>query len=166
MTEHLISIERATEADLDGVLELQAANQVDQGGSLSAALSRDRVAAMLHELPLIVARRGDRVVGFLMTASRAMNVDVAIVQAMLAVYPGGPDAYIYGPICVDKEERGRRLAQSMFAKLRHLEAGREGILFIRRDNEVSLRAHASMGMREVAEFRFDGIDFAVFSYVG
>lgn len=166
MTENLVSIERATEADVDGILDLQAANQVDRGGSLSAALPRDRVVAMLHELPLIVARRGNRVVGFLMTASRAMNVDVAIVQAMLTAYQGDPDAYIYGPICVDTEERGKRLAQSMFAKLRLLEAGREGILFIRRDNKASLRSHANMGMQEVAEFRFDGADFSVFSYVG
>ncbi|WP_321968419.1 GNAT family N-acetyltransferase [Burkholderia cepacia] len=151
---------------MNGILELQAANQVDRGGSLSAALPRDQVAAMLHELPLIIARRGHRVVGFLMTASRAMSVDVPIVRAMLTAYQGDPDAYIYGPICVDKEERGKRLAQSMFAKLRLLEAGREGILFIRRDNYASLRAHTNMGMREVARFIFDGADFAVFSYVG
>ena len=166
MTESLISIGKATEADLDGILDLQAANQVDRGGSLSASLSRVRVAAMLHDMPIVVARRSDLVTGFLMTTSRAMNADIPIVQAMFTAYQGSPDAYIYGPICVGEGERGKGLAQSMFAKLRLLEPGREGVLFIRRDNEASLRAHSRMGMREVAEFRLNGFDFVVFSYVG
>jgi hypothetical protein len=54
----------------------------------------------------------------------------------------------------------------MFMELRRLEPGREGVLFIRRDNEASLRAHARMDMREVAGFQFKGFDFAVFSYRG
>jgi hypothetical protein len=36
----------------------------------------------------------------------------------------------------------------MFAELRELLPGREGILFIRTDNVVSLRAHQKMGMRQ------------------
>ncbi len=47
-----------------------------------------------------------------------------------------------------------------------LEPGREGILFIRRDNLASLRAHLKMGMREVAEFVFNGAEMAVLSYWG
>lgn len=51
-----------------------------------------------------------------MTTSRAMNADIPVVQAMFAAYQGSPDAYIYGPICVGEDERGKGLAQSMFAK--------------------------------------------------
>jgi predicted GNAT family acetyltransferase len=54
----------------------------------------------------------------------------------------------------------------MFTELRRLERGREGILFIRRDNPASLRAHRKMGMREVAGFVLGGIDYVVLSYVG
>ncbi|WP_162874466.1 hypothetical protein [Pseudomonas viridiflava] len=46
MTTHEPSIGRADESDLDGILELQAANQITQGGSLSASLPRSRVQAM------------------------------------------------------------------------------------------------------------------------
>ncbi|HEX3210633.1 MAG TPA: hypothetical protein VHQ91_14695, partial [Geminicoccaceae bacterium] len=80
--------------------------------------------------------------------------------------PGAPDAYVYGPICIDEAERGRRLANAMFAALRARLPGREGILFIRRDNPASLRAHAKLGMTEVAEFVHDGAVHAVLSYVG
>jgi len=166
MTETRTDIGEATEVDLDGILELQAANRTDRGGTLSASLPRSRVAAMMQTMPLIVARRDGHVTGFLMTTTRAMNIDLPIVQAMFAAYHGTADAYVYGPICVSVEERGKGLAQAMFMELRRLEAGREGILFIRRDNEASLRTHVRMGMREVAEFQFRGFDFAVFSYRG
>ena len=161
-----VDIGRATERDLAGILELQAANQPDRGGALSAELPRSRVAEMMREMPLIVARRGNRIVAFLMNSTREMNDDVPIIRAMLDAYPGTPDAYVYGPICVSEEERGKGLAQAMFAELRQLEPGREGVLFIRRDNPGSLRAHAKMGMREVADFVIDGKDFVVLSYVG
>ena len=44
--------------------------------------------------------------------------------------------------------------------------GREGVLFIRRDNAASLKAHARMGMREVAGFTHGGAAFTVLSYLG
>jgi predicted GNAT superfamily acetyltransferase len=166
VTEGETDIGIASEADLDGIVELQAANQPDRGGTLSASLPRSRIAGMMREMPLIVARRGDCITGFLMTSARAMNADVPIIGAMLAAYPGTPDAYVYGPVCVDAEERGKGLAQAMFSELRRLAPAREGILFIRRDNSASLRAHAKMGMREVAGFVFGGNEFAVLSYLG
>ena len=161
-----MEISRATESDLDGIMALQAANQPELGGSLSASLPRARIAGMMRAMPLIVARSHGRVTGFLMTSSREMNADVPIIRAMLAAYPGAPDAYVYGPICVSAGERGKGLAQAMFAELQRALPGREGILFIRRDNPASLRAHARMGMHEVAEFVLGGIDYAVLAYVG
>lgn len=166
MTNHEPRVGRASEADLDGILELQAANQAARGGALAASLPRSRVAAMMQEMPVIVARRGERISGFLMTTTRQMNADLPIVQAMFAAYDGTPDAYVYGPVCVGEEERGKGLAQMMFADLRRLEPGREGILFIRKDNEPSLRAHLKMGMKEVAQFVFNEFEYAVFSYLG
>jgi hypothetical protein len=44
--------------------------------------------------------------------------------------------------------------------------GREGILFIRRDNPASLRAHAKMGMHEVAGFVFNENEYVALSYIG
>lgn len=166
MIEIGLEIDRATEYDLEGILELQAANQPAKGGSLSASMPRSRIVEMMSGMPVIVARRNGRIIGFLMTSERATNTDIPIIQAMLAAYPGTDTTYIYGPVCVDAEERGKGLAQAMFAELRRLEPGREGILFIRRDNKRSLRAHEKMGMREVADFVFSGVDHAVLSYFG
>jgi predicted GNAT family acetyltransferase len=116
-------------------------------------------------MPLIVARCSGHITGFLMTSTREINADVLIIRAMFAAHPGATDAYVYGPICVSAEHRGKGLAQAMFAELQRLLPGREGILFIRRDNSASLRAHAKMGMHEVASFVFNGHDHAILSYV-
>ena len=121
-----MDISRATEIDLDGIMELQTANQPERGGTLSASLPRSRISKMMRAMPLIVARCSGRIT----------------------------------------EERGKGLAQAMFAELQRLLPEREGILFIRRDNSASLRAHAKMGMHEVAGFVFDGNDYVALSYVG
>lgn len=120
---------------------------------------------MMRAMPLIVARSGGRIIGFLMTSPRELNADVPIIRAMLAAYPGAADAYVYGPICVSAEARGKGVAQAMFEELQRLLPGREGILFIRRDNRTSLRAHAKMGMHEMADFVFNGTEYATLSYI-
>ena len=166
MPEPCAEICSATLDDLTGILELQAANQMARAGMLSAELARPRILAMMRDMPLVVARREGRVVGFLMSATRAMNAELPVVCAMFMAYHGTPDAYVYGPICVDRAERGKGLASAMFSALRRLQPGREGVLFIRSDNEASLLAHRKLGMDEVARFDLDGMGFTVFSYVG
>lgn len=160
-------ISLATESDLDGILELQAANQISSGGSLSASFSRSRLVSMMSILPQLVARRDGSVIGFLMSSTCEMSVDIPIIRAMLDAYPShAHTAYVYGPICVETRERGKGLAQALFAELRRLHPGREGVLFIRSDNESSLKSHRKMGMRVVSHFSFGGVEHDVLSYIG
>jgi ribosomal protein S18 acetylase RimI-like enzyme len=161
-----IEITTATERDLDGILALQDANQPERGGTLSAHLSRAQLQAMLADLPLIVARREDAIVGYLLAASKPTVAKVPVVRTMLGGYAGKPDAYIYGPIVVAETERGRGLAQQLFESLRTRLPGREGILFIRADNSASLRAHEKMGVVRRGTFRHNSRDFVVLSYEG
>jgi ribosomal protein S18 acetylase RimI-like enzyme len=158
-----IEIGTAEERDLDGILALQEANQPERGGTLSARLNRRQIAAMLAELPQIVARRGEAIVGYLLAASPVTVSAVPIVRAMLAAYSGTPGAYIYGPIVVAEAERGRGLAQRLFESLRARLPGREGILFIRADNSASLRAHEKMGVVPRGTFRHNDHDYVVLS---
>ena len=158
-------IDLANEHDIDGILDLQECN-LPPSGTLSARLPRAWFEAGMAAMPIVVARRDGHVVGYLASAPLAAGTGVPVIEAMLRAYRGAPDAYVYGPICVAEVERGRGLASAMFAALRERLPGREGILFIRRDNAASLRAHAKMGMQEVAEFTHDGALHAVLSYVG
>jgi len=162
-----VKIANARESDLDGILELQAANQISSGGKLSASFSRLQLKLIMRNMPLLVARRESKVVGFLVCSDSETSSDIPIIQAMLNAHPTrARDAYVYGPICIEAKERGKGLAQLLFGELRRQLPGREGVLFIRRDNEASIKAHLKMGMREVSQFSFGGIDHIVLSYVG
>lgn len=165
MTLPEVIIDLATHADLDGIMKLQVENQPERGGNLAASFTQSQVAQMIVNRPLIVARRNGQVIAFLMNSTQNMNEGIPIIIAMLSAYMASPEAYVYGPICVKGEERGNGLAQAMFNKLRSLEQGREGVLFIRTDNQPSLRAHEKMGMREKAKFNFAGVDYLVLSFI-
>ena len=160
-------IVRATVRDIEGILDLQKRNQPERGGTLSARLPREWLEAAVAEMPVLVAKKQERVVGYLISASRTRSAGVPVIAAMLRAYPGATqDAYVYGPICVAEKARGRGLAGAMFAALRARLPGRQGVLFIRRDNAASLRAHEKMGMREVARFTHGGAEMMVLAYVG
>lgn len=161
-----MQISRAKREDIDGILALQEMNQPEHGGTLSARLPRAWLETALNDMPLIVARRNGQVVGYLISASRDAVAGVPVIVAMLQAYPGAHDAYVYGPVCVATAERGQRLAEAMFAALRAELPDREGILFIRTDNAASLRAHARMGMRQVAAFEHEAAELIAFAYLG
>ncbi len=164
MTTDHIGICRATLADIDGILALQDANQPENGGRLSARLPRAAIKSMISIMPVIVARRAETVVGFLMISSARMNAGVPIIKAMQARYPMTSDEIIYGPICVSAEERGRGLAARLYAELGRLQPGLRFVLFIRRDNEASIKAHIKLGMHEMGEFDFDGASHLILSH--
>jgi hypothetical protein len=108
-------IVQAMAEDIDGILDLQERNQPERGGTLSAQLSRAWLEAAVAEMPVIVAKREGRVVGYLISASREAYAGVPVVAAMLRAYPGAsPDAYVYGPVCVAEEARGLGLAAAVW----------------------------------------------------
>ena len=156
----------ATRDDIAGILDLQERNQREQGGTLSVRFSREWFESALDDMPVIVARMAGRVVGYLVSSSPAAQSHVPLIQAMLRVYPGAPDAYLYGPICIAESERGQGLPAALMSALGERLRGREGITFIRRDNARSMRAHAKIGMREVAEFAHGDAAVVVVVYPG
>ncbi|WP_341521712.1 GNAT family N-acetyltransferase [Pseudomonas sp. G.S.17] len=167
MTGNGIVIRTARKTDLPGIVKLQHANQLAQGGTLAAELTSGQIEEMMSDMPQIVACRGDEVVAFLMTTSQTVNSlrPIPVVEKTLQAFAYlDDDAYIYGPICVSETERGGGLAQAMFKHLLVLEPGRQGVLFIRGDNQPSIKAHRKMGMNQVGEFTLNGAQFQVFAY--
>ncbi|QKY09616.1 GNAT family N-acetyltransferase [Janthinobacterium lividum] len=173
MRPYLVSTAQA--ADIDSITTLLQANSPSQGGTLTGEFSRDKVASMADGAsPVIVARRAadgpvvarraadGPVVGVLFSAAPAA-AQAPLVLAMLAAYAGSGNAYVYGPVCIADSERGQGLLALLYSAMREQHAGKEAVLFIRRDNLGSLRAHERLGMYEVAAFDFDGAQFAVYS---
>lgn len=164
MSEHEITV--ATPEDIPGILDLQEQNLRSNGGALSVPFSREWFETAITDMPIMVARRETRVVGYLVSTPLTAQAHSPIIQAMLRAFPGSPGAYNYGPVCVSETERGRGLAGAMFQALRERLPARQGVTFIRRDNAVSLKVHIRMGMQEVAEFTHDGGVYVVMACVG
>ena len=156
----------ATADDVAGILDLQERNLRKNGGALSVPLSPQWFDASIDGMPIIVARRDGRVVGYVVSSPLEDQSDDPILHAMLQAYPGSPGSYVYGPICVAESERGKGVARAMFEALRARLPGREGFTFIRADNAVSRKVHAGMGMREVATFTVADVAYVVVAYVG
>lgn len=150
--------------DIDEVTWLMQANSPSQGGTLTGEFPRDKVEHMaLNGSPVLVARRDGLLAGVLFTSSRSDPSLPPIIQAMLNAWPGSRDAYLYGPVCIAASERGRHLLEQMYQVLKRQCPAREAILFIRRDNLASIKAHLRLGMHDVASFSFQGHEYAVFS---
>lgn len=158
-------IRPAQSTDIEAITILLQGNSPSQGGSLTGEFSHDKVASMTDgDSPVIVARRvsDGPVVGVLFSAAPA-TVQAPVLQAMLAAHAASENAYVYGPVCIAASERGQGLLALLYSAMRQLHGGAEAVLFIRRDNLGSRRAHERLGMREVAGFDFDGAQFAVYS---
>jgi L-amino acid N-acyltransferase YncA len=156
----------ATRDDIEGILALQEPNLRENGGTLAVRFSREWFETALSDMPILVARSSKGIVGYLVSSSKAAQAHAPIIAATLRAYPGAADAYLYGPICIADSERGKDLPAALMAALRRQLPGREGITFIRRDNVRSMRAHAKIGMREVAEFVHGGEKVVVISCPG
>jgi predicted N-acetyltransferase YhbS len=161
-----LTIECATPEDVAGIRDLQERNMLENGGMLSVRWSREWFEAAIAEMPIIVARDGHRIVGYVVSTPLLTQSGSPIVQGMLRAYPRSPGAYIYGPICVADSHRQQGLAMAMFEELRKQLPNREGFTFIRCDNAVSRAVHTRMGMREVAEFTQGDIAYVVVAYNG
>lgn len=155
-----------TSEDIPGVLSLQEANLPHKGGSLSVRLSADWFRRAVYEKSLVVCRREQRVVGYVLGTSFGMKEPVPIIHAMLRAFPAPPDCYLYGPSCVAETERGKGLASVMFKELKAHLSGRPAMLFVRADNPSSLRAHRKMGMRELGTFVNQGVLYVALTYDG
>lgn len=155
------TIRFATTDDVDQITQLLVANSAAEGGALYGSYSTAKVSGWLQRTsPTVVAMVKDNVVGVLFSASPS-EVSAAPVRAMLQAYPGQPDAWIYGPVCIDASQRGKQLLSALVKELKTAMNGREGLLFINENNPRSIRAHQRLGMPVVAEFTLEQQRFVV-----
>jgi hypothetical protein len=153
----------ATLGDVDDIARLIELNSVDRGGNLSPEFGRAEIEKLLHNATVLVARIDSRLAGVMFAAGKDQPFTPS-VAAMLRAWPGDADAYVYGPVCIDEQDRGTGLLQLLFDRLKTLYPSREAILFIDKTNEASLRAHLRLGMRVVAEFSHSGKEFLVLKF--
>jgi L-amino acid N-acyltransferase YncA len=151
----------ATVEDIPELLALQAENQISRGGALSIEFPAAWFEDVVRDMPVVIARRDGRLVGYLVSSLPEATQHLPLVKAKFDAYPAIQGAYNSGPLCIDAKERGRGLAARLFDLQGSLLSGREGVAFIRRDNSASRASHAKYGFREVAEFSLSGVDYLV-----
>ena len=151
------------EANLrDNLLEPQRVH-----GFLSARLTAAQVEQIDRDVALLVARDDAQVAGYLCATTIAFSRQFPVLAAMLERYPqlrylGAPldqlSSFVYGPVCIDREWRGRGFLRALYDARQAQVAGRfqVGVGFVAKDNPHSLAAHADgLGMRVVGDFSFD-----------
>ncbi|QIP12303.1 GNAT family N-acetyltransferase [Spirosoma aureum] len=160
-----------SEADVQGILALQQANlrknvpievQVEQGFVTvehdPAVLSR-----MNLEAPSIIAKDGEKVVGYALTMLPEFGADVPELLPLFGLidtlqYDGKPLRdhawYVMGQVCVADGYRGQRVFDRMFQHHRDVYSDRYQVLItdISANNIRSLRAHARVGFESLHEF--------------
>ena len=160
----MIETRLATSSDAEAISALLTANAGDRGGMLLGQWPREAIEAHIARgQPIMIATdQQGSLLGALLTSEKGFD-DAPPVQAMLKAWPGGPDAYVYGPVCVSRDARGLGVLEALYARLQATFPGREAILFTREDNPRSLKAHLRLGMRAVARYDFGGKVFVVLS---
>ncbi|HWO43135.1 MAG TPA: N-acetyltransferase [Candidatus Eisenbacteria bacterium] len=178
-----VQFRRAEPGDFPAILRLQSANHIRnlgpddrRFGFLSAEFSPAQISAIAADLGITVGVTGETVAGFLCAFRREFEHGSPVIAAMSAAYDrvrfdGRPlasfNSYIYGPVCIDREFRGRGLLRGLYdAQLRAL-AGRFeiGVAFVSRDNPHSLNAHVlGLGMFEAGEFELGGKSYVILAF--
>ena len=154
----------ATLDDVPGIVALQEANLPTNGGSLSVRQPPEWFAKRVSDESVVIAHCNGQVVGYVLGTSLVAQAHLPIIQAMLNTYPVPPECYIYGPVCVAENMRGRGLAVALFEALQKRMGSRPALTFVQTDNTPSRRAHQKMGMRELGPFLSQDIRYVALTY--
>ena len=170
---------RAVPADYPAILRLNQENFIDRlspeerrQGFLSALFSLEQTAQIAEDLGTMVAVVDRQIAGFLCAFRREFDTGSPVIAKMLECYDrlqfesrplSAFKSYIYGPVCIGRDYRGRGLLRGLYEAQKQDLAGRFeiGVAFVSRDNTHSLSAHlAGLGMVEAGDFEVKGNRYA------
>lgn len=163
-------------SDIDDTLELHYKYQVDyieevdkKDGFVTTPFTKEELTALVKdEKGLFIARKDERVVAYVMTASWDFWSKWPMFAFMIKDLPNlqyhgqtlnTKNSYQYGPICIDKSVRGGGVLEHIFNFAREQMARRFPILvtFVNKTNGRSYEAHKrKLGLDVIQEFEFNG----------
>ncbi|NLA90910.1 MAG: GNAT family acetyltransferase [Synergistaceae bacterium] len=174
----------ATSDDLPGVSELQQKYHVSTireedkaDGFVTTLFTPEQFLSLIQdENGLAVACDGDRIVSYAMAASWDYWSPWPLFQHMIAdlhtiTYLGRvldtKNSYQYGPVCIDKEYRGRGVLEHIFEFSRRQMMHRFPVMvtFINQINPRSYEAHTrKLGMELIKTFEFNNNQYYELGY--
>lgn len=168
---------RARKEDFDKVVELQDANLVSvltedakADGFLSGSFDAQQYSAMNDDVCVVVAREEGKLLGFLAVGSPEFNKSHSLPAAMISMFPKleyrgkNLDQYqccIAGPVCVDKDARGKGVFQALYEELHRLLPENIDLIttLVSTSNPRSLRAHEKVGLELLTQFEHQSRQF-------
>jgi L-amino acid N-acyltransferase YncA len=173
---------RPSADDFTKIVDLQNRNllsvlgETEQAdGYLSAAFSEQQFREMNNDLCVVVCADREKIAGYACATSIEYNKGVPLVANMLkqfqhVSYKGKPlnayRSFIYGPVCIDKEYRGKGILNNLFDKMKWLILHEHPELelltvLIAKENIRSIKAHEKLDMETVGEFQFNNRTFLI-----
>ena len=169
----------ATLNDIEKVLELHAKYQINtineedkKDGFITTAFTKDQMVDLITlEQGLFIAVENERVIAYVMSASwdfwSRWPMFVYMIEDLENLeYLGQKlttkNSYQYGPVCVDKEYRGKQVLEKLFDFARVNMAKRFPILvtFINKINQRSYIAHTKkIGLEVIKEFSYNNNNY-------
>lgn len=165
--------------DIEDVLALHYKYQIDSisledknDGFITTAFTQEHLVNLItKEKGLFVAKRNEQVVAYAMAASWEFWSIWPIFSYMIKDLPNleycgqklsTTNSYQYGPVCVDKKERGTGVFEKIFHFALQNMSTRYSILvtFINKINPRSYEAHVrKAGLEVIQEFEFNNNNY-------
>jgi len=162
--------------DIEATLKLHAKYQIDtikeedkKDGFVTTPFTKEELTQLIEEEQgLFIAKEGDEVLAYVMSASWEFWSKWAMFQYMIEDLPNleykgqkltAKNSYQYGPICIDKSVRGTSVLSDIFEFSLHEMNKRYPILitFVNQINPRSFQAHhRKLELDVIQEFEFNG----------
>ncbi len=173
-----IQYRQADPADFADILSLQSKNlrqnldEVQQRqGFLSVEYREPDLVAINASLGIFVAMEQEKLLAYAMAETNAFAAQIPLIAHMVSRFPNlalderpleSFRYFIYGPVCIDRDARGRGLLSGLLQSMSGALSAQFdiGIAFISQVNIHSYHAHVRKNnMVVIDEFEFDGRKF-------
>lgn len=178
-----IQLEKATLNDIEGVLDLQKlylvsnlSEEEKKAGFVTTPFSVDQLTFVINNGGLFLAKDNAKTIAYIFAESWDFFSQYPIFEHMIRLFPtlsflnfgiNTTNSFQYGPICIDKEYRGKGLINSLFEFMRiHIEKRYPlAVTFINKTNAPSLKAHTEkLKWTVIGDFEFNNNNYFILAY--
>jgi hypothetical protein len=178
-----LELEIATIKDIPSVLQLQdlylVANLSDEekkAGFVTTPFSIAQLTFVINNQGLFIAKENNNVVAYIVAESWAFFSQYPIFKYMITLLPSirffdyrftAENSFQYGPICINKNYRGKGLINLLFEFMRiHISKKYPlSLTFINKINVPSMIAHTQkLKWTLVGDFQFNNNEYFILAY--
>jgi hypothetical protein len=178
-----IQLVQATLNDIEGVLDLQKlylvsnlSEEEKKAGFVTTPFSVDQLTFVINNGGLFLAKDNAKTIAYIFAESWDFFSQYPIFEHMISLFPNlsfldfeinTTNSFQYGPICIDKEYRGKGLINSLFEFMRiHIEKRYPlAVTFINKTNAPSLKAHTEkLKWTVIGDFEFNNNNYFILAY--